>query len=626
MYVMSHLILFFHPPNQVGSPGFLLISGLTEPVVRAYSLITDLVERYEGTQTLRSESVERGPGESLDSRRAFKCLVEKWEDRHILDLLVLPGMVKEVLLDLVRESGLGSGPTPDRSTETILDGESEARWEPGHSNRTDRQVDVITAGPGKDAAAKDPFFHFSSTSTSTQRRAEGAEERWVHSPQEVGEEGQPEQVGHLQIQEEEMEEEEEELLLSVGTKKEFWLLLKFFTAMGYTENVVKRVLARTGPKEASQILDLIQQEQDCSDREQREPDWTGPCETEHKEGEETARTGGETVRNLVRELQEEEAWGRAEDFQDKGGAEVKEGGNEEDFVLGVLKKAAASCGYTEEKVAEVYSMLPDLSTRQLLLRLQQDGTRETESHRNDSTRKGPREVDDTVPQVEGRRPGITEDDRRRGNELAHQLFTPEEMMETGMPVAEPDLFPWMSQLSTSHRALMTRQNQPTESHTPNQTALPEIRGPPLTTFPSSPEPPLNFQPLKQATQTYPTGLSSHFTNTPKQNLQTYNNVSNLNFQPEQPAKRGHEVAQHSFPAPQRRVFTRSDLSPTRTREGRSSPFALSGVAVTGEQRFLEGLQTPFDLKLADKPGDPELRMIIIDGSNVAMRWGPSLSP
>ena len=97
-------------PTQVGSPGFLLISGLTEPVVKAYSLITDLVERYEATQGRRTDSGERGSGESLDSRRAFKSLVEIWEDRHTLDLLVLPGAVKENLLDLVRESGLGSDP------------------------------------------------------------------------------------------------------------------------------------------------------------------------------------------------------------------------------------------------------------------------------------------------------------------------------------------------------------------------------------------------------------------------------------------------------------------------------------------------------------------------------------
>ncbi|KAF3837333.1 hypothetical protein F7725_004797 [Dissostichus mawsoni] len=49
--------------------------------------------------------------------------------------------------------------------------------------------------------------------------------------------------------------------------------------------------------------------------------------------------------------------------------------------------------------------------------------------------------------------------------------------------------------------------------------------------------------------------------------------------------------------------------------------AASSVVVTGEQRFLEGLQMPFDLKLKDQPGDPNVRTIVIDGSNVAMSHG-----
>ncbi|KAI4808581.1 hypothetical protein KUCAC02_000638 [Chaenocephalus aceratus] len=76
----------------VGSTGFLLISGLAEPVVRAYSLITDMVERYESTQSRRSETTDRGMGETLDSRRAFKRLVENWEDKQSWILLFSPGV------------------------------------------------------------------------------------------------------------------------------------------------------------------------------------------------------------------------------------------------------------------------------------------------------------------------------------------------------------------------------------------------------------------------------------------------------------------------------------------------------------------------------------------------------
>ncbi|KAG8140744.1 hypothetical protein E2320_003393 [Naja naja] len=43
--------------------------------------------------------------------------------------------------------------------------------------------------------------------------------------------------------------------------------------------------------------------------------------------------------------------------------------------------------------------------------------------------------------------------------------------------------------------------------------------------------------------------------------------------------------------------------------------------VTGAQRFEEALQTEFKLKLANTPGKKNLRMVIIDGSNVAMMHG-----
>lgn len=606
----------------VSSPGFLLISGIAEPVVRAYSLITDLVERYEGTQSRRSETVDRGPGESLESRRAFKTLVEKWDDRHILDLLVLPGSVKEILLDLVKESGLGSSPYPaltDGIAGAGLHGNLEDRWDkpsaitytlPEDSSTADRWVEGMTAGSGKDAAAKDPFLHSFSTSAGARGRAEGAEERQMHSPQEVGEEEHPEPAGPSGTKEKERleEEEEQQQQLSVGNK-EFLLLLRFFTAMGYTEDVVKRVLARTGLKEASQILDLVQQEQDRSDREQREKNQDAlnqsernrPCETEHREDEDATGGGGDTAISSDVEMLEvnegkgDGATGSIRHFEGEGSAEEKEEGNEEDFVLGVLKKAAASCGYAEQNVAKVYSTLPDRSTHQLLLELQRVRISDT-----DASREGPREMDDVVLEKEGQKAEPAEDEARR--DVPARLLTPAEKRDTGdteapdrtAPVVEPDLFPWVQQ---------PKQHQPPKSQIPHQTILPEVKGPPMPTYASSLDPPFtNFQPNKQYIHNF---------NPP---------TSKLNHPAQDPKPQSSTSLKQALQASQPSIFTRSDLSPTRARE-RQGFMSASSVVVTGEQRFLEGLQTPFDLKLTDKPGDPKLRTIIIDGSNVAMSHG-----
>lgn len=590
--------------------------------MRAYSLITDLVERYEGTQSKRMG--DGGSGESLDSRRAFKTLVEKWEDRHILDLLVLPGSVKEILLDLVKETGLGSSPSSsltDVNTEARPHGDSEDRSKipsalkqtvPDPSTTTERWAEGMAAGTGNDFAKKDSFQGFY-MSAGTRGRAEGAEERPAHSPQEVGEE-------HLGQATASGKEKEQELQLSMGNK-EFWLLLKFFTAMGYTEEVVKRVLARTGPKEASQILDLVQQEQDRSDQEQRnrvlpnpkredavdlnQTEKNRPCETEHREDGGEIAGGGGAIRSdgETEEGREgEDATGDARHNQGKVSADVMNKEQEEDFVLGVLKKAAASCGYPEQNVTKLYNLLPDGSTHQLLLQLQKEGVKEAGAFR-----EGPREMDDVVLDTGGSKLQIIP-------EL--QPYTPPEEREfdgrekirvsridSSVPIEGRDI--WNNKPQQSPVTLYTsqqKQHQPSKSQTPHHIILPGVKGPPMPTYASSMDPQLtNFQSHKQQ------GNTNYLPNPSptKQNHHAQNNGSKHSF------KQALQAPQPLFPGTK-------DSSPTRAMDKRGF-VSTPSVVVTGEQRFLESLQIPFELKLTDQPGDPTLRTIIIDGSNVAMR-------
>lgn len=585
----------------------------------AYSLITDLVERYDATQSRRAETGDRGES----SRKAFKTLVEKWEDRHILDLMVLPGSVKEVLLDLVEESGLGSIPrlavTPGNAGARSR-GDSEATWDIINH----WWVKGMNAGARNDSETKASFLQTLCKSADSQRTADGAEGRLLSSPQEVGDEEQPEQVATLgtEVPEGESVKEEQEL--------QFLLLLKFFTAMGYTEDVVKRVLARTGPKEASQILDLVQQEQDRSDQElmiQRVQDEKNhdsnialnqsetnrPFESEHRDDGEIA-AGGEKVRSRngeIREVcegEEDGATGSARHFEREDSAEVKGDEHEEDFVLGVMKKAAASCGYTEQKVAKVYNMLPDRSTHQLLLELQRD-----ESKKMDSISEGPREMEDVVPETGGPKVGPAEDELRGETEL----FMPVERKESvdkgwvtvpkhTLPAAEPNLPVWIDkphQFTVNPHTSQIKRHQHPKSQTPHD-IIPEVKGPPMPSYASSLDPPLDpFQSSNHYDQTtFPPNPSA------SKHYPSHDNVSNTNS------------VKPAFQAPQPPHFTGKDSSPNRAKDRRGFT-AASSVVVTGEQRFLEGLQMPFDLQLTDKPGDPELRTIIIDGSNVAMRWG-----
>ncbi|MEQ2157978.1 hypothetical protein GOODEAATRI_007396, partial [Goodea atripinnis] len=446
-----------------------------------------------------------------------------------------------------------------------------------------------------------PFQDFVSP-VETTRKADGAEERLLHSPQEVGEEEQLEkQVTGVKVDKGQGNNEEPERQMSMGNK-EFWLLLKFFTAMGYTEDVVKRVLKKTGPKEASQILDLVQQEQDLSDREQnicsgsdtKKQDRVAlhqgkeqPCETEHKENEDTCT--------------------------DVQGAE-----QQEDFVLGVMKKAAATCGYTEENVTKIYSMLTEGSTHQLLLELQKKGTSETEGFKDE-----PREIHDVLER-EGQNVRPAETEAKGEFELFFHKEKKESVdVQTKGPkrstaqLSEPDLSAWRNrpqQLPTNQYTSQSNHQQTLDTLRLHQDVLQEVKGPPMPIYPSSLDSPLphSFYPNKQQGQTnYRTDPAMS-----KQKHQTHINASNSKRHSANSSKQEHQA--------QPNMFFVNDPASTRARDKRSF-IQPSSVVVTGPQRFLEGLQTPFQLKLTDEPGNPNLRAIVIDGSNVAMRNPLTLS-
>ncbi|XP_054656919.1 NEDD4-binding protein 1 [Dunckerocampus dactyliophorus] len=451
----------------VGSPGSLLISGLAVPVVQAYSLIIHLIERYSGTQAGCSETEDKASDELFDSRRVFKALVEKWEDRHILDLLLLPGSVKEALLDMVKGSGLGANQADVQAECSVL-----------------HEVSLPGVTCGSLYAPK---------------------EDQIKTTQKVEEVMQAEQM------ETSGKENKERAQKPPEANNEFMLMLKFFTAMGYAEKIVKRVLSRTGPVEAFQILDLVQREQDCGDMDfqsQRNPS----CEME----DETAE--GEAGRDVSRE-----------------GGEHQE---DEDFVLGVVKKAAVSCGYKEHEVTKVYSELPNGSTLQLLLELQKEG-----GSKKETSREG-----------EAGLAVLVEDENEKAG-----------MMKSDGPMQNKDR-------SVLQKANLT--TYPDWSCSEKVASYPDsVKGPPMAMYATSSDPP--------------------FPDVPSQKPVSPNRSK------EAPPNEG---------------------SLTRFRERRSLA-SVSSVVVTGEQRFLEGLRTPFALQLIDKPGNPKLRTIVIDGSNVAMSHG-----
>ncbi|XP_066484821.1 protein KHNYN [Tiliqua scincoides] len=77
-------------------PGTLLVSGLAEAFVMAQSRIQEFVEKHQKNPKLQEE-------QEAQVKRAFRELVETHDDKHAMDLLILPTSVKEELLSLVKE-------------------------------------------------------------------------------------------------------------------------------------------------------------------------------------------------------------------------------------------------------------------------------------------------------------------------------------------------------------------------------------------------------------------------------------------------------------------------------------------------------------------------------------------
>ncbi|MGH0140556.1 UNVERIFIED_CONTAM: hypothetical protein FKN15_023224 [Acipenser sinensis] len=235
--------------------------------------------------------------------------------------------------------------------------------------------------------------------------------------------------------------------------------------------------------------------------------------------------------------------------EERGGAgEEEPNSGSDDFVLGVIKSAAARCGYTEEEVVEVYREAGGASIHGLLAQLQAD--REGETGRS-QFEAGERVKENHRAAVEP--------------ECEAKPYKLEESQETVLEEREVEtiLDHCSNQIKTAYQQIPTEfpaQTRPKmDRHSP-----PTVKGPPY-----------NF---------YSSGKQDSPLLDPQRN---------------RPARGGKAV---------------------RAKDRKRAP-EREGTVVTGQQRYLEALQTPFNLTLTDAPGEESLRHIIIDGSNVAMTHG-----
>ncbi|CAM5153786.1 unnamed protein product [Eretmochelys imbricata] len=328
------------------SPGSLLVSGLAEAFVMAQSRIQEFVEKYQKAPRLPEEQ------EAL-VKKAFRELVESHDDKHAIDLLILPTPLKEELLSLVRDIQEEVGEWTPRNR----------AWVPPGINR-----DQLQWWEAKATGGARPQGFFDLTRPPDQTRHQGSRSGIPGCPQDqekLAEEASERPVlykrsskpipgldGSQQAQEDLMfpgtqdwmreveergpeessqEEEEEQsagALSSSWTEKEFKIMLNFFKTMGYEERVVKKVLLECGVREApSKILDRVQMEQASSSQQGHDP---APFqESGARETSSPPPPPPETTQD------------------------------EHEYLLEVIKSAAANCGHSPSEIpAEIWTGAP----------------------------------------------------------------------------------------------------------------------------------------------------------------------------------------------------------------------------------------------------------------------------
>ncbi|XP_075068480.1 NEDD4-binding protein 1-like isoform X2 [Mixophyes fleayi] len=332
------------------TPGRIRISGLAEGVVMAQSRIHAFLDMC----------ISKPEDQQATIKRSFKDLVEENNDHHALDLLILPTSVKEQLLFLVEEDkdGRGKQLMNHRGTSKLLadkamsnqaffsapiEFQNQPRLE---KPMTSQPIDITKTRPSKGVLqqrASEPQELVSNNkwddkNHQTHLSRQSNKERLIKEVNE-GHTGSPskekprlnEKMAPVRNDDHDDDFQQISGLLdtimgrddgdpgshaqfSLGTQKEFNMLLDFFKTMGYQESVVLKVLSENGIQEPSQILDKVNMEQSNHDQSS-----SGPANRPS-----TLKGMSPTLSN-----------------------------NGDDYLLEVMKSAAKKCGYSPSEIVDI---------------------------------------------------------------------------------------------------------------------------------------------------------------------------------------------------------------------------------------------------------------------------------
>lgn len=309
--------------------GLLGIRGSAEAVVMARSHIQQFVKLFESKESLPSHQKES------EIKREFRQFVEAHADSYTMDLLILPTSLKKELLSLTQgeenlfETGDNDVITvgdvrPPEFTQSTATGLSIARddivvqEESRNKTRTPvseltKQMDTVFStspdvlfvpvnglSPDEDALSKDRVCH--------KRRSSDTEER--HTKKQFSLENVPE--GEL-LQDGKASVENEVIDLSDAASNstnlspdgkdtteemEYNILVNFFKTMGYSQEIVEKVIREYGP--STEPLLLLEEIEKENKRLQEDRDFP-PCTVYPEASQSRSAGGGSTTNELTTE-------------------------------------------------------------------------------------------------------------------------------------------------------------------------------------------------------------------------------------------------------------------------------------------------------------------------------------
>ncbi|XP_056384234.1 NEDD4-binding protein 1-like isoform X2 [Hyla sarda] len=304
------------------------------------------------------ENTSKIVDQEVSIKRNFKDLVEKHNDQHSLDLLILPTSIKEQILLLVEEDKdlrVKQPITHERIPIQTLD--TTMTKQPFFTAPVKFQDPDFTSGTSQ------PMHTSKLKSTNrilchraSEPRVLTTDSTWDNSRQPVQpsnykratvevnkayicsqHEEKPTVSKKVELLDDEYEDDEFKQIsglldtimgrderepgsqahFSLGTQKEFNMLLDFFKTMGYHESVVLKVLHENGIQEPSEILDKVNMEQSSHDQLM------------------SKNPRPSTLKGISQTLSNND-----DDHHDE-------------FVLEVMKSAAKNCGYSPSEIVDI---------------------------------------------------------------------------------------------------------------------------------------------------------------------------------------------------------------------------------------------------------------------------------